>query len=187
MRDLPSVCSFLGPVLQRSAVLSLAAVTVFAAAAVGTAQRAAAQQADLGGEWVLNEALSDDLQERLWRWIVDHADSGEVARDGGNVGPERLAIALVDEGVRITVSSGRSRLVRTDRVWRQGSTGGEIQSFWKKAKLVTRTRGRGQGLTIQEYRLNRKGQLVVVTTLAMGFGDAPSVVFKRVYDRGEGV
>ncbi len=187
MRELHSVRSLLGPVVRSSAVLSLAAVTAVAVAPVGAAaQRGGAESADMGGEWVLNEALSDDPQERLWRWILDHADSGEVARDGGNVGPERLMIALVDEGVRITVSSGRSRLVRTDRMWRQGSAGGETQSFWKKAKLVTRTRGRGQAPTIQEYRLNRKGQLVVVSTLPM-VGDAPSIVFKWVYDRGGGV
>lgn len=186
MRELGSVRSVLGPVARRSASLSLAAVTVLATAPVGAGQRGTAPPADLNGEWVLNEALSDDPRQTLWRWMQNHAESGEVAGGEGNFGPERLTIAVVDAGVRITFPSGLSQLVRADRVWRQRSAGGETQSFWKKAKLVTRTRGDGQSPSVQEYRLNRKGQLVVVTTLSM-IGDAPSIVFKRVYDRGEGV
>ena len=97
---------------------------------------------------------------------------------------EELTIRIVDGGVRITDAVGWSRVLRTDREWREAELGGEYQAFWKKAKLVTKVRGRERAAVQQEYSLNKKGQLVVATTIQTA-GDMPSLSFKRVYDRLE--
>jgi len=102
-----------------------------------------------------------------------------------NAGADRLTIQVVEGGLQITDSRDRARVLRTDREWRETRTGGEAQAFWKKSRLVVKSRGRQQAAVQQEYALNRKGQLVVATTIQMG-GDQLSLAFKRVYDRREG-
>ncbi len=89
---------------------------------------------------------------------------------------------MLDGGVQITDSRGVSLVLKTDREWYEVGERREIQAFWKKAKLVTRNRGRGEALFIQEYSINRKGQLVVLNQIQFG-GDAGTASYKRFYDR----
>lgn len=103
---------------------------------------------------------------------------------GANVGAEALSIRMLDGGVQITDSRGVSLVLKTDREWYEVGERREIQAFWKKAKLVTRNRGRGEALFIQEYSLNRKGQLIVLNQIQFG-GDGGTASYKRFYDREE--
>ena len=103
---------------------------------------------------------------------------------GADVGAEALGIRMLDGGVQITDSRGVSLVLKTDREWYEVGERREIQAFWKKAKLVTRNRGRGEALFIQEYSINRKGQLVVLNQIQFG-GDGGTASYKRFYDRGE--
>ena len=102
---------------------------------------------------------------------------------GGRVGG--LTIHMMEGGVQITDALGRARMLTTDREWRQAGATGESQSYWKKTKLVTRNRGRGQVPMIREYSVNKKGQLVVWTQFqgAAGLG---TYAYKLVYDRKPG-
>ncbi len=92
---------------------------------------------------------------------------------------------MMEDGVQITDALGRARVLTTDREWRQAGKTGESQSYWKKTKLVTRNRGRGQSLVIREYSVNKKDQLVVLTQYqgAAGLG---TYAYKLVYDRKPG-
>ena len=92
---------------------------------------------------------------------------------------------MMEGGVQITDALGRARMLTTDREWRQAGATGESQSYWKKTKLVTRNRGRGQVPMIREYSVNKKGQLVVWTQFqgAAGLG---TYAYKLVYDRKPG-
>lgn len=101
---------------------------------------------------------------------------------GASVGADALDIRMLDGGVQITDSRGVSLVLKTDREWYEVGERREIQAFWKKAKLVTRNRGRGEALFIQEYSINRKGQLVVLNQIQFG-GDAGTASYKRFYDR----
>lgn len=92
---------------------------------------------------------------------------------------------MLDGGVRITDSRGLALVLKTDREWYEVGERREIQAFWKKAKLVTRNRGRGEALFIQEYSINKKGQLVVLNQIQFG-GDGGTASYKRFYDRKEG-
>lgn len=103
---------------------------------------------------------------------------------GANVGAEALSIRMLDGGVQITDSRGVSLVLKTDREWYEVGERREIQAFWKKAKLVTRNRGRGEALFIQEYSINKKGQLVVLNQIQFG-GDGGTASYKRFYDREE--
>ncbi len=102
-----------------------------------------------------------------------------VGRAGG------LTIHMMEGGVQITDALGRARMLTTDREWRQAGATGESQSYWKKAKLVTRNRGRGQALTIREYSVNKKDQLVVSTEFQVVAG-LGTYAYKLVYDRKPG-
>lgn len=104
---------------------------------------------------------------------------------GMSAGAEVLAIDMLEGGLRITDSRGLALVLRTDREWYAVGQGREIQAFWKKKKLVTRNRGRGEALQIQEYSVNKKGQLVVLTQLQFG-GDGGTASYKRIYDRQDG-
>lgn len=103
---------------------------------------------------------------------------------GANVGADALSIRMLDGGVQITDSRGVALVLKTDREWYEVGERREIQAFWKKAKLVTRNRGRGEALFIQEYSINKKGQLVVRNQIQFG-GDAGTASYKRFYDREE--
>lgn len=103
---------------------------------------------------------------------------------GADVGAEALSIRMLDGGVQITDSRGVSLVLKTDREWYEVGERREIQAFWKKAKLVTRNRGRGEALFIQEYSLNRKGQLIVLNQIQFG-GDGGTASYKWFYDREE--
>ncbi len=103
---------------------------------------------------------------------------------GASVGADALSIRILDGGVQITDSRGVALVLKTDREWYEVGERREIQAFWKKAKLVTRNRGRGEALFIQEYSINRKGQLVVLNQIQFG-GDAGTASYKRFYDREE--
>ena len=104
---------------------------------------------------------------------------------GADAGAERLMIQILEGGVQVTDSRGLALVLKTDREWYEVGQGREIQAYWKKKKLVTRNRGRGEALFIQEYSLNKKGQLVVLNQLQFG-GDGGTASYKRVYDRREG-
>ena len=91
---------------------------------------------------------------------------------------------MLDGGVQIADSRGVALVLKTDREWYEVGERREIQAFWKKAKLVTRNRGRGEALFIQEYSINRKGQLVVLNLIQFG-GDGGTASYKRFYDRKE--
>lgn len=103
---------------------------------------------------------------------------------GANAGADALDIRMLDGGVQITDSLGMSLVLKTDREWYEVGERREIQAFWKKAKLVTRNRGRGEALFIQEYSINKKGQLVVLNQIQFG-GDGGTASYKRFYDRKE--
>lgn len=103
---------------------------------------------------------------------------------GANVGAEALSIRMLDGGVQITDSRGVALVLKTDREWYEVGERREIQAFWKKAKLVTRNRERGAALFIQEYSINKKGQLVVLNQIQFG-GDGGTASYKRFYDREE--
>ena len=103
---------------------------------------------------------------------------------GANMGADALAIQMLDGGVQITDSRGLALVLKPDREWYEVGGRREIQAFWKKAKLVTRNRGRGEALFIQEYSVNKKGQLVVLNQIQFG-GDAGTASYKRIYDRKE--
>ncbi len=49
---------------------------------------------------------------------------------------------------------------------------------------MTRNRGRGEALVVQEYSVNKKGQLVVLNQVQFG-GDGGTATYKRFYDRKE--
>lgn len=89
---------------------------------------------------------------------------------------------MLEGGVEITNSQGLALVLKTDREWYEVGERREIQAFWKKAKLVTRNRGRGAPLFIQEYSLNKKGQLVVLNQIQFS-GDGGTASYKRFYDR----
>lgn len=91
---------------------------------------------------------------------------------------------MLEGGVQITDSRGLALVLKTDREWYEVGERREIQAFWKKAKLVTRNRGRGEALFIQEYSINKKGQLVVLNQIQFG-GDTGTASYKRFYDRKE--
>ena len=101
---------------------------------------------------------------------------------GANAGAEYLTIGMLDGGVRITDSRGLALVLRTDREWYEVGQGREIQAFWKNKKLVTRNRGRGEALFVQEYSLNKKNQMVVLSQIQFG-GDGGTASYKRIYDR----
>lgn len=103
---------------------------------------------------------------------------------GADVGADALSIRMLDGGVQIADSRGVSLVLKTDREWYEVGERREIQAFWKKAKLVTRNRGRGEALFIQEYSINRKGQLIVLNQIQFG-GDGGTASYKRFYDREE--
>lgn len=103
---------------------------------------------------------------------------------GANAGADALSIRMLDGGVRITDSRGVALVLKTDREWYEVGERREIQAFWKKAKLVTRNRGRGEALFIQEYSIDKKGQLVVLNQIQFG-GDGGTASYKRFYDREE--
>ena len=105
---------------------------------------------------------------------------------GANVGADALDIRMLDGGVQITDSRGLALVLKTDREWYEVGEGREIQAFWKKTRLVTRNRGRGEALFIQEYSINRKGQLIVLNQIQFG-GDGGTAAYKRFYDRQESV
>ena len=104
---------------------------------------------------------------------------------GMNTGADGLTIEIVEGGVQITDSQGLALVLRTDREWYEVGERREIQAYWKKAKLVTRNRGRGEALVVQEYSVNKNDQLVVLTQIQFG-GDAGTASYKRIYDRAEG-
>ena len=101
-----------------------------------------------------------------------------------NAGADELTIQVLEAGVQITDSQGVTLVLRTDREWYEVGERREVQAFWKKAKLVTRNRGRGEALFVQEYSLNKKGQLVVLNQIQFG-GDGGTATYKRFYDRRE--
>ena len=103
---------------------------------------------------------------------------------GASVGADALSIQMLDGGVQIADSRGVALVLKTDREWYEVGERREIQAFWKKAKLVTRNRGRGEALFIQEYSINKKGQLVVLNQIQFG-GDGGTASYKRFYDRKE--
>ena len=104
---------------------------------------------------------------------------------GANAGAEKLMIQILEGGVQVTDSQGLALVLKTDREWYEVGQGREIQAYWKKKKLVTRNRGRGEALFIQEYSVNKKGQMVVLSKIQFG-GDGGTASYKRVYDRREG-
>lgn len=102
-----------------------------------------------------------------------------------NTGADELVIRMLEGGVQITDSRGLALVLKTDREWYEVGEAREMQAYWKKAKLVTRNRGRGEALVVQEYSLNKKDQLVVRTQIQFG-GDGGTATYKRIYDRSEG-
>ena len=109
---------------------------------------------------------------------------GPAMGRGMSAGADELTIQILEGGVQITDSRGLALVLRTDREWYEVGERREIQAYWKKAKLVTRTRGRGEALVVQEYSLNKKGQLVVLNQIQFG-GDGGTATYKRFYDRKE--
>ena len=103
---------------------------------------------------------------------------------GMSAGADELTIQILEGGVQITDSRGLALVLRTDREWYEVGERREIQAYWKKAKLVTRNRGRGEALVVQEYSVNKKGQLVVLNQVQFG-GDGGTATYKRFYDRKE--
>ena len=235
--------SFLMATVQCGAAASLALFGLLAMEAPAEAQRGGAPSVDLGGEWILNEELSDDPRQAMRRLRIargggdggfggrgGNVGSGGGRRGGGgavgggaggagrggagvaggqggagqgpaglggsgggrggppgigrgaSMGADALAIRMLDGGVQITDSRGLALVLKTDREWYEVGERREIQAFWKKAKLVTRNRGRGEALFIQEYSINKKDQLVVLNQIQFG-GDAGTASYKRIYDR----
>jgi len=230
--------------VQLAAAALLAVFVSLAMEEPAEAQRGSTPSADLGGEWILNEELSDDPRQAMRRLRIARGGAGDggfsgrggnVGRGGGgrrgggggavgggsggggrggagggagpgqgapglgpggpgggpggigrgaNVGADALSIRMLDGGVQITDSRGVSLVLKTDREWYEVGEGREIQAFWKKVKLVTRNRGRGEALFIQEYSVNKKGQLVVLNQIQFG-GDEGTASYKRFYDRRE--
>lgn len=242
MREVRPVRSMLMATAQLGAAVLLAVFVSLAAGEPAEAQRGGAPSADLGGEWILNEELSDDPRQALRRMRIARggaAEGGVGGRGGGrgggaaigggsggagrrgaggrggiggaggeglgapglggpgggrggpsgigrgaNAGAEALSIRMLDGGVQITDSRGVALVLKTDREWYEVGERREIQAFWKKAKLVTRNRGRGEALFIQEYSINKKGQLVVLNQIQFG-GEGGTASYKRFYDREE--
>ena len=244
MTDARSNRSFLTASVQCGAAALVAVLVSLAMGEPAEAQRGGAPSVDLGGEWILNEKLSDDPRQALRRMRIARGAPGDggfsgrggnVGRGGGgrrgggavgggaggagrggaggvggaggqggpgpggpgggqggppgigrgaNVGADALSIQMLDGGVQITDSRGLALVLKTDREWYEVGERREIQAFWKKAKLVTRNRGRGEALFIQEYSINKKGQLVVLNQIQFG-GDGGTASYKRFYDRKE--
>lgn len=244
MRDARSVRSLLMTTAQVGAAVLVAVLVSLATGEPAEAQRGGAPSVDLGGEWILNEELSDDPRQAMRRLRIARGGAGDggfsgrggnVGRGGGgggavgggaggagrggagaaggaggaggqggsgpggpggglggppgigrgaSVGAEALSIRMLDGGVQITDSRGVALVLKTDREWYEVGERREIQAFWKKAKLVTRNRGRGEALFIQEYSINKKGQLVVLNQIQFG-GDGGTASYKRFYDREE--
>ena len=239
--------SFLMASVQCGAAVLVAVLVSLATGEPAEAQRGGAPSVDLGGEWILNEKLSDDPRQAMRRMRIARGGAGDggfsgrggnVGRGGGgrgggggavgggagrggaggagagaaggaggqgglgpggpgggqggppgigrgaSVGADALSIRMLDGGVQIADSRGVALVLKTDREWYEVGERREIQAFWKKAKLVTRNRGRGEALFIQEYSINKKGQLVVLNQIQFG-GDGGTVSYKRFYDRKE--
>ena len=247
MTDARSVRSLLMTTAQVGAAVLVAVVVSLATGEPAEAQRGGAPSVDLGGEWILNEELSDDPRQAMRRLRIARGGAGDggfsgrggnVGRGGGgrgavgggaggagrggaggagaaggaggaggqggpgpggpgggqggplgigrgaSVGADALSIRMLNGGVEIADSRGVALVLKTDREWYEVGERREIQAFWKKAKLVTRNRGRGEALFIQEYSINKKGQLVVLNQIQFG-GDAGTASYKRFYDRKE--
>ena len=247
MTDVRSVRSMLMATAQVGATALVAVLVSLATGEPAEAQRGGAPSVDLGGEWILNEELSDDPRQAMRRMRIARGGAGDggfsgrggnVGRGGGgrgggggavgggagrggaggagaggaggaggqgglgpggpgggqggppgigrgaSVGADALSIRMLDGGVQIADSRGVALVLKTDREWYEVGERREIQAFWKKAKLVTRNRGRGEALFIQEYSINRKGQLVVLNQIQFG-GDGGTASYKRFYDRKE--
>ncbi len=233
--------SFLMATVQCGAAVLVAVLVSLATGEPVEAQRGGTPSVDLGGEWILNEELSDDPRQAMRRLRIARGGAGDggfsgrggnVGRGGGgrgggggavgggagagaggpggaggqgglgpggpgggqggppgigrgaSVGADALSIRLLDGGVQIADSRGVALVLKTDREWYEVGERREIQAFWKKAKLVTRNRGRGEALFIQEYSINKKGQLVVLNQIQFG-GDGGTASYKRLYDRKE--
>ena len=245
MRDARSVRSLLMTTARVGAAVLVAVLVSLATGEPAEAQRGGAPSVDLGGEWILNEELSDDPRQAMRRLRIARGGAGDggfsgrggnVGRGGGgrgggggavgggaggagrggaggaggaggqggpgpggpgggqggplgigrgaSVGAEALSIRMLNGGVQIADSRGVALVLKTDREWYEVGERREIQAFWKKAKLVTRNRGRGEALFIQEYSINKKGQLVVLNQIQFG-GDGGTASYKRFYDRKE--
>lgn len=248
MTDVRSVRSILMATAQVAAAMLVAVLVSLAMGEPAEAQRGGAPSVDLGGEWILNEELSDDPRQAMRRMRIARGGAGDggfsgrggnVGRGGGgrgggggavgggaggggrggagggagaggaggqggpglggpgggqggspgigrgaSVGADALSIRMLDGGVQIADSRGVALVLKTDREWYEVGERREIQAFWKKAKLVTRNRGRGEALFIQEYSINKKGQLVVLNQIQFG-GDGGTASYKRFYDRKE--
>ncbi len=245
MTEVRSVRSMLMATAQVGAAALVAVLVSLATGEPAEAQRGGAPSVDLGGEWILNEELSDDPRQAMRRLRIARGGAGDggfsgrggnVGRGGGgrgggggavgggaggagrggaggaggaggqggpgpggpgggqggplgigrgaSVGADALNIRMLDGGVQIADSRGVALVLKTDREWYEVGERREIQAFWKKAKLVTRNRGRGEALFIQEYSINKKGQLVVLNQIQFG-GDGGTASYKRFYDRKE--
>lgn len=247
MTDVRAVRSMLMATAKVGAAALVAVLVSLATGDPAEAQRGGAPSVDLGGEWILNEELSDDPRQAMRRLRIARGGAGDggfsgrggnVGRGGGgrgggggaagggagrggagaagaggpggaggqgglgpggpgggpggppgigrgaSVGADALSIRMLDGGLQIADSRGVALVLKTDREWYEVGERREIQAFWKKAKLVTRNRGRGEALFIQEYSINRKGQLVVLNQIQFG-GDAGTASYKRFYDRKE--
>ncbi|MDE2690366.1 MAG: hypothetical protein OXI49_07595 [Acidobacteriota bacterium] len=247
MTDARSNRPFLMVSVQYGATALVAVLVSLATGEPAEAQRGGAPSVDLGGEWILNEELSDDPRQAMRRMRIARGAPGDggfsgrggnVGRGGGgrrgggsavgggaggagrggaggagaggaggqgglgpggpgggqggppgigrgaSVGADALSIRMLDGGVQIADSRGVALVLKTDREWYEVGERREIQAFWKKAKLVTRNRGRGEALFIQEYSINKKGQLVVLNQIQFG-GDGGTASYKRFYDRKE--
>lgn len=155
-----------------------------AVAVVGRAGDAAVGVGRAVGEGGVGAEVGRPDGERLGRKVLLDAEKKFVARGPGlNAGVEELTIDVVESGVQITNALDRDRVLLTDREWRVEGSTGERQSYWKKAKLVTRRRGRGEALVIEEYSLSKEDQLVVSIQSISPLG---TTGFKRVYDRKPG-
>ncbi len=239
--------SFLMATVQCGAAVLVAVLVSLATGEPVEAQRGGTPSVDLGGEWILNEELSDDPRQAMRRLRIARGGAGDggfsgrggnVGRGGGgrgggggavgggaggagrggaggpgaggaggqggpglggpgggqggplgigrgaSVGADALSIQMLNGGVQIADSRGVALVLKTDREWYEVGERREIQAFWKKAKLVTRNRGRGEALFIQEYSINKKGQLVVLNQIQFG-GDGGTASYKRFYDRKE--
>lgn len=151
---------------------------------------------DLAGTWLVNEAESDDLEERLSGGRREPEEEGESRLPGGNwervpPTPSTLfafsrifKISQNDSTVSIVGADGTKReLYHDGRRVRQRLEGlGQVytKARWKDRKLVVEHEVEGGAKVTETYELAPYGRKLELEVRLSGF--VRNVKFKRVYN-----
>lgn len=172
----------------------------------------AEERPDFSGTWLLNEELSDDLEEKLAE-MRSQAGRGGGARGGGRGrggrgggrgggedgqgraaaiqrGAERLTITQQESSMSITDGSDRQRTVTLDgeptAVPTPRGDEIEISAEWKRGDRLEWTIARPERPEVTElYELIAEGERLYVTVNFEGGDRRPALKFRRVYEREE--